>query len=287
MAFLWLFVLLCVSFGSHLAVVGRCDKTSCRLLYESVDRPLLLKIDTKSVQLPATKRGGAPLVHVIDGLLPGHRYVGDLEGEPVVFVTRGEKQETAVAFVSCNRGFEDGDFKFYSKLEKTERDLTVHLGDQVYVDWLLKSNLTNFDDLVEQLRDVYRKSWVPIRRALLSSPNLMIPDDHEVINNLDVNYPARLETFVAAAKQVYYEFQHALVGNCPTFDCPIFRLEENLAPGLSLLLLVCFAVSCSRFYFFHVTFRTPDLSVCSFLVMDLSLDRDRCNLFVILQRPIR
>jgi phosphodiesterase/alkaline phosphatase D-like protein len=64
----------------------------------------------------------------------------------------------------------------------------------------------------------------------------MLPDDHEVINNLDLNFPAEMRLFVLAAKRCFFEYQHALVADCPSHDCALFSLER-LAPGFDLLLL--------------------------------------------------
>ncbi len=64
----------------------------------------------------------------------------------------------------------------------------------------------------------------------------MLPDDHEVINNLDVNFPAEMRLFVRAAKRSFFEYQHSLVADCPSHDCALFSLE-HLAPGFDLLLL--------------------------------------------------
>lgn len=230
-------VALSVASGSFLAAMGSCTETSCRLLYESA-APLTLDVDDKApVTLEPTS--GAPRVHVITGLKRATHYKGSVGGTSLAFKTAGEILR--VAFLSCNRGIEDGDFGFYEELQRTPCDLIVHLGDQVYADILARSVTgdESFESLLEKVRNVYRKSWTPIVGALLSSSNIMLPDDHEVLNNLDTHRPARFATFVRAAKQAFFEYQYALYGDCPSFDvaqCPLFRLHQ-LSPGLSLLLL--------------------------------------------------
>jgi hypothetical protein len=168
-----LFLLLSLALASDrrfLAVVGRCDETSCRILYES-SRPLVLRVGSLPDRI-LTPTSGVPNVAIVSSLRPGHKYAGSIEEVPLTLVTAGGSRDR-VAFVSCNRGYEDRDFGFYKQLEKTERDLTVHLGDQIYADWLvwsLKGNETE-DELVERIRNVYRETWRPITAALLSSPS--------------------------------------------------------------------------------------------------------------------
>jgi hypothetical protein len=231
--------LVSAGWGGFLAAVGSCQADSCRLLYEGDAARVLRIVGLPDLVLPATK--GAPQVHVVRGLRSAIAYSGMLGDVPVRFVTAGKASR--VAFVSCNRGVKDRDFDMYEELARTERDLTVHLGDQVYVDSLwkhVKGNET-FTQLLKAIRGVYRRSWEPIVGALLSSSNVMIPDDHEVINNLDARArrsPAT-DLFVRAARQAFYEYQYALHADCPSFDpvkCPIYRVQ-SLAPQLSLLLV--------------------------------------------------
>ncbi len=166
-----MFLLLVLVCGADfLAVLGKCGETSCRLLYESPESVLELRIESFPVaSLPPSKTAR---VHVIDGLEKGKVYLGSVGGSALRLVMSSGVR-TKVAFLSCNRGFEDRDFSFYSVLQKTERDLTVHLGDQVYVDSVskgLRGNETE-EQLVESIRNVYRETWRPIKGALLSSPS--------------------------------------------------------------------------------------------------------------------
>jgi hypothetical protein len=105
----------------------------------------------------------------------------------------------------------------------------------------------------------------------------MIPDDHEVVNNLDASYNRSLSVFVSAAKRVFYEFQYRLVGDCPTFDCPLFRMEE-LSPGLVRLFFPSF-VPASQSIGRTCWCWTRVLNECSFRATRVSLESGKCNLF--------
>jgi hypothetical protein len=166
-AVLLLLVLVCGA--DFLAVLGKCGETSCRLLYES---PCVLELRIDFFPVVSLPPSQTARVHVIDGLEKGKVYLGSV-GDVAIRLVMSGGARTKVAFLSCNRGFEDQDFSFYSVLQKAERDLTVHLGDQVYVDSVskgLRGNETE-EQLVETIRNVYRETWRPIKGALLSSPS--------------------------------------------------------------------------------------------------------------------
>lgn len=218
------------------AALGSCNHNSCRLLYES-SFPLKLNVSGRDlVTLPPTTHG--PTVYIVKDLLPG-AHLGTLEGVPVRFVTTLTRHPK-IAFVSCNRMIEDrGETDHYDKLAQTERHLTVHLGDQVYLDRVDKRG--TYEEILERVRNVYRISWQPITRALLSSPNVMLPDDHDVTNNLSKLHASNssLQLFVRACVQAYYEYQHALVEDIPdnvsVEQMPLYRFITMGNTGLALL----------------------------------------------------
>lgn len=90
-----------------------------------------------------------------------------------------------------------------------------HTGDQVYADrvWNLSLDLT-YDEIAERFREVYRITYGnPVQQSILRyGSHLALPDDHDIINNLDswmLNDP-KMKLWVEAAKLVTYEYQTQL-----------------------------------------------------------------------------
>jgi hypothetical protein len=95
----------------------------------------------------------------------------------------------------------------------------IHLGDQVYCDWipnlaLNSSSLIDRDSLIDQFRSCYRQTWGinVMQKILRSGPNWMLPDDHEVINNIspDMLDNPQKRDIISAGLQVIAEYEYSL-----------------------------------------------------------------------------
>lgn len=207
--------------ADFVAVLGRCRSGRCRLLYDSRVSLALVMAGAQQQTLPPTT--GGPIVVFVP---VGSGVLFELPDGPRFNVSATGRAER-VAFVSCNRGVEDADFGWYDRLASVPRDVTLHLGDQVYLDRVARAGAASEAAYDEAISAVYWASWAPIKAALLSSENIMLPDDHDVFNNLDRNVLERLDpAFVASARRAFYRFQFALHADCPTLDCPIYRVES-------------------------------------------------------------
>jgi len=131
-----------------------------------------------------------------------------------------------ISAMSCNRVFEDQDTTTYDEyyLEHQESlwDLVVHMGDQVYADWVMTDYIAkinpsaSFDDMLNAFRYVYRCTWKrhSIQRMFRHGSHMMIPDDHDIINNVDQWMIANNDTrkaMVFAGKEAFYEYQYQLM----------------------------------------------------------------------------
>jgi phosphodiesterase/alkaline phosphatase D-like protein len=201
---------------------GRCnlEQRTCRLLYET-PRDLILSFPNQTDTV-LKSNWGSPTIHLI--AIPEEvesTYVGQIDGSFRIEIRI--KPFRRIAFVSCNRlGMQGEKHNYsevgqYSKLAKTVRYLTVHMGDQVYLDGVPHSE--NYEQVLADIRKVYRKSWMPIKPALLSSQNLMIPDDHDFVNNLSSNKSIS-KAFLEASIRCFYEYQYALYADVPANPLP-------------------------------------------------------------------
>jgi hypothetical protein len=219
-----------------LAAIGVGNNAShVRILYESdheVDFDVWWDAVDQAPQL-YTRRGlhanwDAPAVLDLTGLVVpasyyGKFYLPDGSAVPFSFSTRSAR----ITFLSCNRYVEDGDSDMFAELVATQSDLAVHLGDQVYLDSVARSvsESDTFDELVDRIRAVYRTTWMqPVfQKFLLSRRNLMIPDDHDVLNNLDAETARNLryKEFIRAATFVYGQYQEVddVVAALCAFPC--------------------------------------------------------------------
>ncbi len=175
--------------AQFLGVVGAVapDGQSVRFLYEA-DAPLALTLreegSERTLQPPAALRNnwGSPSVVLLRGLQPGTRYRGTITSADdssvsidVRFTTLSDK----LLFLSCNRIAQDNDTTLFPALADAQRDLAIHMGDQVYLDDVVRSLRGNEtkEELVARVRAVYRRTWMQpdFQRFLLSSRHLMIP----------------------------------------------------------------------------------------------------------------
>jgi hypothetical protein len=98
----------------------------------------------------------------------------------------------SVLLVSCYHRDEDAGFRVAEEARRLARetpiDLTLHLGDQVYLDLPTRENLPKDEvALADALERKYRDNFVPDGTnyaGLVSlAPNVALPDDHEYWNN--------------------------------------------------------------------------------------------------------
>lgn len=216
--------------------------------------------------------GGRPQVVELDGLSPSTSYRVEIWSETEQAMTPEQVQfrtappptstESArVLVVSCDRFVDDHDdvlwTRFAQDMEQAEAGSafygTAHVGDQVYVDAGVASIpivpfpikdasdsakvATRFEELVQAFRSIYRTTFgrPALQRVLRSGANWMLPDDHEVLNNLnrervqlafagwndtrrDADERSRLFELTLhyrAGIQVFYEFQYQLQHEFP------------------------------------------------------------------------
>src|SRR5690606_19225128 len=112
------------------------------------------------------------------------------ENDNVTFTTFDEHSNFKILVVSCNRYYDDLDDGFWKRLQQEDRFGIVHIGDQVYADQISYAknvSLLSFEQLLEGFRNVYRKTWgnPTLQNVLRNGANWMLPDDHDIINNLD------------------------------------------------------------------------------------------------------
>jgi phosphodiesterase/alkaline phosphatase D-like protein len=187
----------------------------------SADAPYLLHLTNLT---PNTR------YHVLITLEYSNRTVA--HAGTVVFGTSYTQVDLGVTefiLASCNRVIEDQDTLMVEKIAKIKSEVNpitmIHLGDQVYCDNAVKyirnthqngSVLWDFENVVEQFRNCYRSTWgiEEMQKILRNGMNIMIPDDHETINNVA---PEHLENsshidylIVNAGVKVYQEYQQAL-----------------------------------------------------------------------------
>lgn len=158
-----------------------------------------------------------------------------------------------VVAVSCDRRLEDLDSGWWAQLahEATPGTVWAHLGDQVYTDQLLTAALggklgDTLPELVAAWRGAYREAWTTpeAARVMATGMHLAVPDDHEVVNNLDAwmqDMPARagkipglalkhradgslsLQYLLAAARVALFEYQVQLVTDLPGRPAAVWR----------------------------------------------------------------
>jgi phosphodiesterase/alkaline phosphatase D-like protein len=235
-----------------LLVVGDVTQNYARVLYESLldEIPLnhMLKVSLvrkqepsniiKTVSISAINK---PQVLVLDSLAENTEYMAVFESEKyktnstVTFTTLSSSNDVTrdykILVVSCDRYYEDEDDEMWKQILRDEPDRfgMVHLGDQIYADRVVKEIIQwkkqlvspPFADLVEKFRQVYRKTWGnPVTQQILRhGAHWMIPDDHDILNNLDkrfIELNAKGENhsdIIYAGREAFYEYQYQLVSD--------------------------------------------------------------------------
>ena len=212
-----------------LLVVGTVTSTTARILYQPLSPMDTLTyavtssgpaIGTGSSASPSASSSAAlsgavnatdalvsPRVLALSNLSPGTFYHVAFKTPSSVHVAKfhtfGDQSEgVRTAIVSCNRLNEDNDTSMWERFRDevtAARDVTLHLGDQVYVDWLVRDLRTIVDrggdpgsdaELEQMFRDVYRRVWGDsvLQSVLRVGSHVMTPDDHEFVDNFDAHY---------------------------------------------------------------------------------------------------
>ena len=79
--------------------------------------------------------------------------------------------------------------KMYNEIDKGDQ-LLLHIGDQVYMDKIISKEIKHiYNGELKKAKNLalsrYSKTWMPQSQLLSTIPNLMIMDDHEIINNYE------------------------------------------------------------------------------------------------------
>lgn len=256
----------CQNASDFLLVVGDVSSTSARILFEPLCAPTSstpaaavharLKIRSPTLRLLGELRvtpGWPRVLHVSD-LAPSTPYNISFDKHKVTFSTlpsvseRGTSNETSaplkLLFVSCDRWLEDADNSFVEVLVKNEAERfgVVHIGDQIYADAITRhaASLPRVHDAhsidiayagaLAAFRDMYRRAWSRsiMKRVLRVGAHYMLPDDHDVTNNLDprvwlpnatrsdklasrlLSSGAVTHVAIAAGRQAFFEYQYQL-----------------------------------------------------------------------------
>lgn len=167
-------------------------------------------------------------------------------------LTRGEDGKDLVPenwlVASCNRVDEDQDEVLLQEIAESYKNPQfpipmVHLGDQVYCDYVVQQRNTaggNFGSFLEDYRECYRRTWgrPVMQRILRSGSNWMLPDDHEVINNIS---PEMLkQEYILAGIRAVLEFELQLQSDIHfiggSFWKPFFQVKQ-FSHGVKLMML--------------------------------------------------
>jgi hypothetical protein len=223
-------------------VVGRVTESAARILVET-DAPgeIAVRVAPAGGGTGRTLRvrptPGKAFGFEIDNLRPDERYTVRFE------VENGEERQARVhtadgatlrvAAVSCHDAGHPPAVDLWAGIADLAQhgtlDAIFHMGDQVYADQVFDAGVRALRALprsawpqreaaiLEDYRDLYRTAWsrAPVQRALAQASNLMIWDDHEVVDGFgdrtDVTQPNSAEHFVAGCGwRVFHEYQRQL-----------------------------------------------------------------------------
>lgn len=236
---------------SLLLVVGDVSFNSARILYEDIssieneEQELKIFIYQKFpfnltlIQQTVVQLDRRPKILEVKNLKSKTKYFisfgentkegtlkyGPVEERSVSFKTFGMKTSVLkFILLSCNRYIEDNETGMFSTITEidNQRDGIFHLGDQIYSDLLVNdysSNPSKYSnlELTEAFRNLYRKTWSQpvLKKILRESPNWMIPDDHDIITNIEPDLCSleKWKVFCQIGRNVYYQYQHQLREN--------------------------------------------------------------------------
>ena len=145
----------------------------------------------------------------------------------------GESDSLIVLALSCDRWLEDGDDVTVAELAGVASEnpttllATIHMGDQIYADNLVSEarvmlatgrELPGVNHWRARFAKLYLEAWSrPTMAALLRTGiHWMLPDDHDIVNNLDpTTWDARLAPLVRGGIEAYLEYQAQLLVDVP------------------------------------------------------------------------
>lgn len=226
MKFLFILVLITFINCELLLIVGDVTTSTARVLYEG-EKNEKLKVKLFSHQVSITKEltidvETKPKVLKFDKLTPNTDFSVQIGDDFVKFKTlpiQAPEKPLKIVVVSCNRYFEDQDDTMWRDLAHNEDDRIgmVHLGDQIYADIIGKEYyMKPYDEILQEFRRIYRYSWSSpyMKKALRSGFHWMMPDDHDIINNLDEHFlESPMRNVILAGRQAFYEYQYQLFGD--------------------------------------------------------------------------
>ena len=155
-----------------------------------------------------------------------------------------------IFFLSCNRQADEIDEEMWNKFEQVTNEITenrknskkiskgsliYHMGDQIYADQvkhIVKDKIKEkndicitYHDVLLEYRKIYTKTWnSTILQTILSKySNIMLLDDHDIINNLnELKWKNKTDSLqianIRAGIQTFLEYQHQLISDIPSFD---------------------------------------------------------------------
>jgi hypothetical protein len=234
MKFCWFFVLLifCLHVDGLLLITGKVTNNSVRILYEGskekergkeIQVSLTNTKDAKETQNKKIILENRPRVIKFNNLSENSEFKVYFGSDDFVkFKTFSNEKQDQLKFIvlSCDRYVDDKDDEFFKEMmdKDSNFDVALHLGDQIYADIIGKNFHENktYEDILEEFRELYRFTWsTPIKEQFLrTGSHLMIPDDHDIINNVDAPLlETRLKKLLFSGRQAYYEYQYQLLND--------------------------------------------------------------------------
>ena len=219
--------------------------------------------------------------------------------------------KSKIIALSCNRIFEDEDEDMWRQLvaDESDRDGIVHLGDQLYADSIFDNAMRAYKssgvvpsqiEFVTRFRRAYTKNWGSdtMQRVLRHGANWMIPDDHDVLNNLDREMIEACSAehkdcdegrnilrrrVVEAGRIAFYEYQFQLLqniteeskGDMSNLEQRVIIPQENRVHFVKKFAGVCWLFTDTRFYrTFHFEKDSPLFG--SDQLTEISRELDSC-----------
>jgi PhoD-like phosphatase len=252
-------------------VVGEMSLDGSVVLLYSITEQLtlyILAVDDVPVQIitcpPTYPAELKPYRLQIDGLVAGVAYSlqwkRKIDDEEPVYThnIRMLSPDTSpnVFVISCNRPNHSNGTNLWAHMhnDMTVGDVLVHAGDQVYTDpivipfiasaahrltfGMVRPKLPPYELVYSKIAQLYQTNWMmPATRRVLSTVcNLMIKDDHEIVDDrIQIKY-AHSPVFALtkrAAMQAYHDFQLAL-----RLNPPLYPLLDDADPPMSYSVMV-------------------------------------------------
>jgi len=218
-----------------LIIIGRIyekskDNFTVRILFdiEEANKNIYIKLnDDKKVLFIKDKS----LVIEFDNLKKNKIYNGTAIYECTEFnFNFSTKQNPKIAYVSCCgyltayiNGKKDNDKDTLEKLYKSDYDIMIHMGDQLYLDVIeFKNNLSY------HYRKFYRRVFgsTVMQKILRKGSHIMICDDHEFTDK--VSYLDVKKKYCNEAKNFYMEYQERLWSDNYTCCKNFSYLNQNV-----------------------------------------------------------